>query len=54
MIVVPAVVSTLALPPMPLTLVFRRDDPSALVRNFIAVGREVGKQHTQHLEARAG
>jgi DNA-binding transcriptional LysR family regulator len=28
-----------ALPPMPLTLVFRRDNPSALVRNFIDVAR---------------
>jgi DNA-binding transcriptional LysR family regulator len=28
-----------SLPPMPLTLVFRRNDPSALVRNFIAVAR---------------
>ena len=28
-----------SLPPMPLTLVFRRHDPSALVRNFIAVVR---------------
>jgi hypothetical protein len=31
-----------ALPPMPLTLVFRRDNPSALVRNFIDVARKVG------------
>jgi DNA-binding transcriptional LysR family regulator len=29
-----------ALPPMPLTLVFRRDNPSALVRNFIDVARK--------------
>jgi DNA-binding transcriptional LysR family regulator len=29
-----------ALPPMPLTLVYRRHDPSALVRNFIAKARE--------------
>jgi DNA-binding transcriptional LysR family regulator len=29
-----------ALPPMPLTLVYRRHDPSALVRNFIAVARQ--------------
>jgi DNA-binding transcriptional LysR family regulator len=29
-----------SLPPMPLTLVYRRHDPSALVRNFIAVVRE--------------
>jgi DNA-binding transcriptional LysR family regulator len=31
-----------SLPPMPLTLVYRRNDPSALVRNFIAVARQVG------------
>jgi DNA-binding transcriptional LysR family regulator len=31
-----------ALPPMPLTLVYRRDNPSALVRNFIEVARTVG------------
>ena len=31
-----------ALPPMPLTLVFRRDNPSALVRNFIEVARKAG------------
>ena len=31
-----------ALPPMPLTLVFRRDNPSALVRNFIDVARKTG------------
>jgi DNA-binding transcriptional LysR family regulator len=31
-----------SLPPMPLTLVYRRDNPSALVRNFIEVTREVG------------
>jgi DNA-binding transcriptional LysR family regulator len=30
-----------ALPPMPLTLVYRRDNPSALVRNFIEVARTV-------------
>ena len=30
-----------ALPPMPLTLVYRRDNPSALVRNFIEVARAV-------------
>jgi DNA-binding transcriptional LysR family regulator len=29
-----------SLPPMPLTLVYRRNDPSVLVRNFIAVVRE--------------
>jgi DNA-binding transcriptional LysR family regulator len=29
-----------ALPPMPLTLVYRQHDPSALVRNFIAVARK--------------
>jgi DNA-binding transcriptional LysR family regulator len=29
-----------SLPPMPLTLVFRRDNPSALVRNFIDVARK--------------
>jgi DNA-binding transcriptional LysR family regulator len=29
-----------ALPPMPLTLVYRRHDPSALVRNFIGKARE--------------
>jgi DNA-binding transcriptional LysR family regulator len=29
-----------ALPPMPLTLVYRRNDSSVLVRNFIAVVRE--------------
>jgi hypothetical protein len=29
------------LPPVPLTLVYRRDDPSALVRNFIAVAGSV-------------
>lgn len=29
-----------SLPPMPLTLVFRRNDPSALVRNFIAEARD--------------
>jgi DNA-binding transcriptional LysR family regulator len=32
------------LPPMPLTLVYRRNDPSALVRNFIAVVREACRQ----------
>ena len=31
------------LPPMPLTLVFRRDNPSALVRNFIEVARKAGQ-----------
>jgi DNA-binding transcriptional LysR family regulator len=31
------------LPPMPLTLVFRRDNPSALVRNFIEVARKAGR-----------
>jgi DNA-binding transcriptional LysR family regulator len=29
-----------ALPPIPLTLAFRRDNPSALVRNFIEVARK--------------
>jgi DNA-binding transcriptional LysR family regulator len=29
-----------SLPPMPLTLVYRRHDPPALVRNFVAVVRE--------------
>jgi DNA-binding transcriptional LysR family regulator len=29
-----------SLPPMPLTLVYRRDDPPALVRNFIDVARQ--------------
>jgi DNA-binding transcriptional LysR family regulator len=33
-----------SLPPMPLTLVYRRNDPSALVRNFIAVMREACSQ----------
>jgi hypothetical protein len=28
---------------MPLTLVFRRDNPSALVRNFIEVARKAGR-----------
>jgi DNA-binding transcriptional LysR family regulator len=32
-----------ALPPMPLTLVFRRDNPSALVRNFIDVARKASR-----------
>jgi DNA-binding transcriptional LysR family regulator len=32
-----------SLPPMPLTLVFRPDNPSALVRNFIAVARHASK-----------
>ena len=31
------------LPPMPLTLVFRRDNPSVLVRNFIEVARKAGR-----------
>jgi DNA-binding transcriptional LysR family regulator len=31
------------LPPMPLTLVFRRDNPSALVRNFIEVARKAAR-----------
>jgi DNA-binding transcriptional LysR family regulator len=33
-----------SLPPMPLILVYRRHDPSALVRNFIAVAREACSQ----------
>ncbi len=32
-----------SLPPMPLTLVYRRDNPSALVRNFIEVARQASK-----------
>jgi DNA-binding transcriptional LysR family regulator len=31
------------LPPMPLTLVYRRDNPSALVRNFIEVARQASR-----------
>jgi DNA-binding transcriptional LysR family regulator len=34
-----------SLPQMPLTLVFRQHDPSALVRNFIAVARTVRSHH---------
>ena len=37
-----------ALPPMPLTLVFRRDNPSALVRNFIEVARETSNPGAPH------
>ena len=32
-----------ALPPMPLTLLYRRDNPSALVRNFIEVARKASR-----------
>jgi DNA-binding transcriptional LysR family regulator len=32
-----------SLPPMPLTLVYRRDNPSALVRNFIEVARQASR-----------
>ena len=31
------------LPPMPLTLVYRRDNPSALVRNFVEVARQASR-----------
>jgi DNA-binding transcriptional LysR family regulator len=34
-----------SLPPMPLTLVYRRNDPSVLVRNCIAVVREACGQN---------